>query len=199
MFWSAPRSLCRSFDSFNTYVGVGDSITAGNHTGDVSYVNDIWPDSINKGIPSATVATLNANAAVVDALLPLAPKQGILSVMIGINNFAVGDSVPTFLTAAASYLDARRAAGWKVVLIPILPDLGDAGANVWRNTANTTLETWTGVHADAVVDVSTYGSMWNDNAPLNATNYLSDKIHPTLVGQSIIAQAVGPVVGSFAK
>lgn len=189
----------------------GDSITAGNHTGNVSYVSLINSGSYgglvkswrNNAVGGSTVATLNARAAALDASKPVPPLQPILTVMIGINDWAAGITVPNFLTSLAAYLDARRSAGWQVVLLTILPDtepdIGGVNANVWRNTANTTLVTWVGLHADALADVGADPIMGPDSAPNNPIYYLTDLVHPTITGQNVLVSRVAAAIASLAR
>lgn len=151
----------------------------------------------DNAVPGSSLANIVSRAAALDARLPAAPLNPILVVMVGIND--TSDLTPSaFLTGYASYLDARRSAGWKVVLCPVLPALDQAGRNTWRNTVNTTLITWGGVHADAVVSNSD-PTMWDDNAPNNSTLFLPDKLHPTLAGQTSLAPAVAAAIVSLVR
>lgn len=187
-----------NFDSLTALVAEGDSITAGSSSANTSYVNYIATMagrpfySVTKmATGGARISTLSARAATTDSYMPPAGRRGILSVMVGINDWATGMTTGDFLTALASYLDDRRTAGWKVVLCTILPDtepdIGGVNANIWRNTVNATLVTWAGVHADAICDMGGDPTMGPDSAPNNPAYYLADKVHPTLTGQALLA------------
>ena len=184
-----------SFDLSVALFAEGDSITAGNHTGNVSYATKMAQSPyagafytvVDNAVGSSTVAIMAARAAALDARLPTGGKKGILTVMAGINDYLMAPAV--VLTALASYLDARRAAGWTVVVCTLLPDTADAGANTFRNTMNTTIRTWAGVHADAVCDMGADATMGGDSAPLDTSLYL-DGLHPTLLGHTNLAAAL---------
>lgn len=200
----ARRSWWTNFDSLTALFAEGDSITRGNHSGFVAYpalVNAYYPDLnylvVNNAVPSDTVDGLIARAASLDAQLPATPRVGVLTVLVGINDFAFGDSVPTFLAQLSGYLDARIAAGWRVIVCTLLPDTADIGANAWRNTANATIITWAGVHANAICDFGGNPVMGPDNAPLDTLLY-SDGVHPTIYGQGLLAQQIGAVIASLA-
>ena len=123
----------------------------------------------------------------VDAVIPpnTAGRTFILSVLIGTNDLHGGVSiVPTYLTDLAAYLDARRAAGWKVVLCTVPPGTA-SGFNAARNLANTTLRTWVGVHADALCDFAADPTMGPDAAASDTSLY-GDGEHPTAAGQAIL-------------
>lgn len=176
---------------------VGDSITAGfgassggyptllaaDATNNVSYIY-----ASNRGVSGNKVSNLVSQAAALDATLPaqINGRRFILTVLIGLNDFLNGQSIAAFEAALASYLDARRSAGWYVVAATLLP-AGDVGYNAWRNTVNTDiLATWLGLHADAIWDIGNDPTMGPDSAPNNATLYQPDKEHPTNLGQSDI-------------
>jgi hypothetical protein len=103
----------------------GDSITGGfNYSWPYLYGPNASPSMFgaNYAVSGSTIADMVARAATVDGVIP--PNKGsrkfILSVLIGANDLAtLGTS--TWLTNLAAYLDARRAAGWIVVICTVLP------------------------------------------------------------------------------
>lgn len=127
----------------------------------------------NNGWTGSRLSDLVARAPALDAELPIAPTQRfILSVGVGgndIGNVSVWGANPNGFTAAlATYLDARRAAGWKVVIHTIVArnDSSDGGAqfNSDRATANATIRTWLGIHCDAIADVASDTTIGIDSA-----------------------------------
>jgi lysophospholipase L1-like esterase len=198
-----------NFDSLLDLVCVGDSITAGNQTGGVSFVEYINTNKLTKdpvtdrGIPSAGIDSLVTAEATTDTYLPASPRRGILCVMVGVNDLvAFGMSTSTFLTKLADYLDDRRTAGWKVIVCTLLPDTEavaiSTGYEAKRQTVNTEILTWAGVHADAVADTGNDPIMGDPATCSDTTYYLSDLVHPTLVGHQLIADVIRPVVASLA-
>lgn len=206
-FSRARRSLWSNFDTYFALFADGDSITAGNHTGGVSYINylnnapyqGLVVSTSNYAVGSSTLTNLNSRAAALDAAKPSNPRiTPVLVVMCGINDLFQNNNVATFLSNYATYLDARRTAGWKVVVVPIISDTGDVGLNALRDTANATIVTWASVHADAIVD-SSDANIWADAAADNLTYFLSDKVHPNLTGQALIAGYVSKAISGLAK
>lgn len=134
------------------------------------------------------LSDLTAAASSLDALLttPSQPTQtNILSVEIGANdlgnNISFGGNPNGFTTALATYLDARRAAGWKVVIHTILSRSDGTNSTLFnpdRATANTTIRTWLGTHADAIADVAADATIGPDGVSDNLTYYNADKVHP---------------------
>lgn len=137
-------------------------------------------------VSGSTIANLNTRATIVDGIIPpsTSGRKFILSVLIGANGLGGAADVPAWLASLATYLDARRAAGWTVVLCTVLPSTA-AGFNANRNTANATLSTWVGTHCDALCDFAAEATMGPDAAASNAT-YYSDGTHPTAAGQALL-------------
>ena len=189
------------------YVAEGDSITAGFGTSNGGYPTLFGSNStpivhgVNAGVSASQISDLTNRAVVEDGIIP--PIKGnrkfILSVLIGANDLT-GVSVSQFLTNLSTYLDARRAAGWTVVVGTILPTtrtaFGGGTFNTARNTANTTIRTWVGTHADAVADFAADPTIGPDAAAANTT-YYQDGTHPTDVGQAILETVLRPVINGL--
>jgi lysophospholipase L1-like esterase len=170
----------------------GDSLTFGQSG--FSYAYRFAPNSSppcngsNFATSGSGLGGLVLRATDIDAVMSGSPStKFILSVDIGANDIGFGTGYagnPTgYATALASYLDARRAAGWKVVIHTILArlDQADGGTqfNSDRAAVNTTIRTWVGTHCDAVADVAGDATIGTNTAPNNATYFNADKIHPT--------------------
>ena len=176
------------------YVAEGDSITAAPTT-PLSYAYRFGPNANptvigeDIAVSGSALADMNARAANLDAIIPpnRSGRKFILSVLIGAN----GIDTP----GLATYLDARRAAGWKVVLCTILPRTAD-GFNALRDAANTTMRGWVGVHADAIADFAADPTMGPDAAAANTALY-SDGTHPTDAGQTILESIIRPVINAL--
>jgi lysophospholipase L1-like esterase len=185
---------------YNVYVAEGDSITSpAISTGayPLMYSNNATRRTFGaiRAFAGSTVATLVSRAALVDAVIPesLDGRKFILSVMIGRNDFAMDQA--TWLASLADYLDARRAAGWKVVLCTILPST-ISGFNAWRNTLNDTLRTWVGIHCDALCDTAADATMGVDSAASDVALY-GDGTHPTAAGQANLEAIIRPVLNGI--
>lgn len=181
-------------DTPRTIAFEGTSITSG--TGGTSVGFIIGPNlspvgyGAVYGTGGATLSTLSARAATLDAIITGAPTQKfILSLEVGANDLG-SNNAAAFTTALATYCDARRTAGWKVVLHTILArlDAGDGGIqfNLDRATANATISTWVGTHGDALADWASNATMGTDTAPNNSTYFNSDKIHPKSAGYVLL-------------
>jgi lysophospholipase L1-like esterase len=166
----------------NFVVAEGDSITAISY----SYVDVYYttPPStlfmgLNNAVSGSTINNLNLRASEIDSCIP--PNKGtrkfVLSVLIGANDLGVS----TWLTNLASYLDARRSAGWYVVLCTVLPQTA-SGFNTARDSANPTLRTWVGVHCDAICDFGNLSSTMGADAAASNTTLYPDGEHPSATG-----------------
>lgn len=151
-----------------------------------------------KGVNGGTVAGLVSRSAEIDAMIPAVKgnKRFFLSVLIGANDLTGSATVAQFLIDLAAYCDARRAAGWKVILCTILPNT-NPGFNTKRNSANATISTWLGVHCDALCDFAADATMGPDAAASNAT-YYPDGVHPSNAGHTILAPYLVAAIDALA-
>ncbi len=152
--------------------------------------------------------TLVSRAAALDALLPIKPLN-ILSVLIGANDTLTSlNALSPYVTAQdyadalASYLDARRAAGWKVILCTIMTQSNTDGSLtpktlLFNFAVNTITRAWpAGLHFDVLCDFGAdtifgsytsfydYPTYWN---PFDAT-------HPSDIGQGLLLSIITPVI-----
>jgi hypothetical protein len=141
---------------------------------------------------------MQARAASVDSLY-IPGAQNILSVLIGANDLG-GETTSFFLTNLASYLDARRTAGWYVILCTITSHSGGDPFNSNRAIVNPELRLWTvsgsivsGQHCDRICDFAADPIMGPDGASANTT-YFADGIHPTGAGQARLRDIMWPVL-----
>lgn len=172
------RSPAAKFAMLNNRITVfdGDSITAAGAP-NLAYP---WLFAQNTPIPcngwnfavaGNGISQVAGRAAQVDAIKLLSSaSRHILSVDIGTNDLiASPNNTNGLLTPLISYLDARRAAGWKVVIHTLLQrnDAVDLGAQfkIDRDTVNAAIRTWVGVHCDAICDVAADATIGTDSAP----------------------------------
>lgn len=99
--------------------------------------------------------------------------------------------------AIKAYCLARKAAGWKVIVLTILPRRDAAWTNgqaadfeATRFLANALIRTHWAEYADALVDVAADPNFTKENAYNNATYYQSNKIYLTRAGYKLIANQV---------
>lgn len=184
---------------------MGDSIT-GAFSYSYPYQATYSPAIIGTdwGISGYGLSDLNSQASTVDAGLPpsLNGRKFILSVLIGANDLGSYSGGNTqFAADLASYCDARRAAGWKVVLCTLLPQT-TAGFNTKRDAVNTIIYGWSaGQHYDALADFAADPTMGIDGNGVNTgpwnTTYYADGLHPTSAGMAILAGIYQTAVNSL--
>lgn len=183
------------------YVAEGDSITSGQlNTANNSYAK-LWKNEfpgrinfVNQAVSGSRIADLEARAAATDALLTSTAEWSsskVLSVFVGTNELYTITPAATFLASLAAYCDARRAAGWKVLVGTILPrgDYITAEWNAWKATVNAGILTWVGVHCDALMDFASSPLMGNFSDTADASKYI-DGLHPTDLGQTYLYSVV---------
>lgn len=200
--FDATLSVARATTT-RIYCAEGDSISAA----DGAYPYLFGPNAspavigVNRAVSGSGIAQLNTRAASVDAIV--SGRSGvaqdcILSVLIGANDLAgyVGGA-SAYAADLATYCDARRAAGWQVVVCTILPKDGDATHNARRAVVNADItSTWGGVHCDAIADFAANTTIGEDADAANPT-YYSDGVHLTAAGQAIAEPILRAAVNSL--
>lgn len=193
--------------AFN-YVAEGDSITAQpGINGVTGYAqqyknNNTFTTFYDFAVAGNVVADVISRAAIIDAKF-LPGKNNALSVFVGTNDIVAGyatyGSQAATLLALSGYLDARRAVGWKVAIVTTLPRNVTLTPTfeTQRGTWNSTLASWIGVHADALMDFGADAIMGNAANVTNLTYYQSGGIHPTQAGQDILAKIAAPILAGL--
>jgi lysophospholipase L1-like esterase len=199
------------------YVSDGDSLTQGAYvTAPYSkIVADQFPGRVsftNIAVSGSFLSSVQSRASAADAIL--SPNFGytsaILSVFIGTNDILTAGYYPsnpnTFISDLSSYCDARRTAGYKVVVGTLLPRgdgvngangaSGTSTFNIWRNSVNTGIRALVPAHCDAVADFAAEPIMGLDATTLNLSYYL-DGLHMTDAGQNLLAEVLKPVLLSL--
>jgi hypothetical protein len=151
-------------------------------------------DYVNVALSGVETPTLTTRAAAtVDTLYNTAitAKKRIL-IIWEISNHLINASVTDVIAYAAikAYCQARKSAGWKVIVCTCLPRT-QAGINAnfetYRTSVNASInanaisEGW----ADAVADIGGDATIGAAGAPNSTTNYNADKIHLNSTGHGI--------------
>jgi lysophospholipase L1-like esterase len=160
--------------------------------------------------PAQGGATLNGSGATVysrqtadDNLITLNPGYAnyVISILIGVNDFGVdGISTSTYLSQLAAWGDARRTAGWKVIMCTELPAYTGSQAtsySAWRSTVNATIKTWIGVHCNAVCDLAADPNIGQDGDQANTTYFVPDNLHPNTAGSTIMSTIMMAALGTL--
>jgi lysophospholipase L1-like esterase len=146
----------------------------------------------NLGISGQTTAQMSSDAvAQVDSLF----NSGVTSIVVAWevgNDLYYNGSVNDAITRFWAYCDARKAVGFKVIIINCPPrdqgtDFGDNSAqyNAKLVSANALLADY-GSHADGLIDLAQDSRFQG----YNLTYYDADKVHFTDAGYQVIADLV---------
>jgi len=176
----------------------GDSLTSGTGA-TITYPDRLmsklqgYATRLNFGVGGATWSDLSSDAATqVDALYNSSTHaRNVCVVWCGTNSLGAGLTAAQVITAMESYCNARRAAGWSVVVLTLLPR-GDASkpANFEENRQiiNAHMRANYASFATALADVAG-DTRIGDAGCENDTNYFSaDKLHLVDGGYEIVAQ-----------
>lgn len=179
----------------------GDSITAGSGLGaGESYplqtqaalgLTPVYWEYSNVSTSGHTLVQMTADAAAqVDASYSVANDHNVLVIFGGTNDIATaGDDGATAYATLESYCLARKAVGWTVVVVSMLPRTAGitgsppGGFAVNRTAFNNSLLANWPTFADALADAGNDATL----ADPTDTTYYQDQIHPTAAGATIIA------------
>ena len=163
-------------------------------------------------VSGATLGDVISRASATDGHL-VSGALNVLTLLIGANSMSDPAQYPTvndFLTALAGYCDARRTAGWYVLLYTLLPMGASGGVNAFntqRAVANPEIKLWAtngsivpGKHADQIFDLGSDPIMGPDNSQqANPTYWSGDGVHPNTLGYDrMIAISKVPIGGASA-
>lgn len=185
-------------------VGDGNSLTADNFAtiGTVGWMEQLqtnlagtWTYT-NKGVNSQKTTDMIADAATdIDPLYSADNAANILVVWEVTNHLKLspGATATEAYDALVSYCQARKAVGWKVIVITVLPRENDSTFNTKRESVNAWIrENWRSF-ADAIVDPGSDTRIGEFGDEANTSNYF-DTIHLTTAGQRMIAEGVQTAV-----
>ena len=134
------------------------------------------------GLSGSTIETMTTRASTVDAVYT-SRSHNILTILIGANTNS--DSPATFEGVLQSYVQARQATGWKVLVATILPQTTANFNSTFRSPVNTWIRA-NSMGANAIIDVAADSAIGCDACAADTT-YYSDGEHPTAAGQAIMA------------
>lgn len=179
---------------------MGSGSTAGN-----DYPNQMmallgakWDAPNNIGVVSQTIQQMQSDAA--SQIDPM--RRGNLRTVIvwgGTNDLQGGASAATTYSRIVTYCQARKAAGWKVIVLSILPRQASSTFETDRQTVNASLladfPTTTaftnirrgGTYADVFVNVGADATIGAPGSQNNTTYYDADTIHLKNAGYAIVA------------
>jgi len=148
----------------------------------------------NFGVSSQTTVQMTSDAqAQIDSLYNLSKYRNIVVVWEGTNDIYFGATAEEAYNNLVSYCQARRSAGYKVVIVTLLPR-SNAGTPVGFDTDRLSVNTnirnnWT-TFADAIADVASNTAIGDAGDELDTIYYNSDKVHMTDTGYGVVAGAV---------
>lgn len=155
-----------------------------------------WFDGGNFAANVQTTTDMIADAAA--QIDPLAHESAIRNVLVAweiTNELYGGVSAATAIANFKTYCAARRAAGWYVIVITVLPrtESGGSFTNAKRLTCNAELldPVNLGVYWDAVADTTVDARLEDET---NTTYFQADQIHLLAAGDKIVGGLVGDIL-----
>lgn len=180
-----------AFEGDSLTVGVGS--TGGNEypTQTMALFSDVW-HYYNFGVNGQTVAQMIADAAsqVDPTLVP--PAVNICILWGGTNSLYFGGTAAATYADIVTYCNARRAAGWTVIVGTITPrtNAGTPGTfEADRQTVNAAIRANWPSFADALADIAA-DSRLGDAGDETDTTYYTDLVHMTDAGYAVVASIV---------
>lgn len=155
--------------------------------------------SLDNITPDANL--INTGTTVIDPLFRDFAQENILVLWTGWNDMQsdAGDSSATFLANLAIYTAARRAAGWKVVVISVpIANFAGQGANYLtkRLEANAVLAATPAAYCDAYADLSA-DPIIGDGANTADVTYWTDQLHMTAAGYALVGPHIQTAIESI--
>jgi lysophospholipase L1-like esterase len=147
-----------------------------------------------------TIDTMTAEGAAVDALRSSGHRQNVLCFYGGTNNLAGAETATTVYNKIVAYCQARRAAGWRVIVCTMLPASATGYAADYyakRNAVNASIRASWSTFADGVADIGANATIGPDGAELNTTYYAADRVHMVDAGYAIMADIVLAAVNTL--
>lgn len=178
----------------------GDSLTNRSGVPYIMYPEQILravserPQQYNFGVSGQGVASMLTDAATqIDPIAPSAALR-VLVAWGGTNDLGPSGagSMSTLETNFTTYCTDRRTAGYKIIVLTLLPR-GD-GVAASQETARATYNTWLRANyasfSDALVDVGADSHIGAPGAYSDLTYYSGDNVHPNTTGLAIVAGLV---------
>lgn len=185
----------------------GDSMTAG--TGTTSPYPDqcgvLLGSGWGYGNYAANGTVINPDMIIrgatrIDPAVSVNNGKHILVIWGGTNDLHFSATAAATYTALQTYCNARRAAGWKVVVLTMLPR-SDAGNPVdietRRTDYNTSIRAGWSAFADVLYDPASDARIGDLGDETDLTYYTSDHVHLNATGLGIIAAGVATAIGTL--
>lgn len=203
-------------DELMTYYGIknrirvicdGDSITAG--TGSALGLG--WPKQtellvgkrylvFNIGVSGQTVVQMEAKAAnQIDTEFGAFPQGDVVIAFGGSNDMEVPGNQVAAYTAYKTYCTNRKAAGYKVIAVTVLPRTSPgnpANYEVDRQAFNLSIRTEPSPPWDVIADVGNDANM-GQAGQQSGVNYSGDNLHPGNLGYVIISTYMRDALASL--
>ncbi len=172
----------------------------------IAYPDQVWTlihrgiglRSANLAVSGQTTLDMIGRGSLVDACLSDGPTNVLVAWEV-LNDLRHGASGEDAAAHWRTYCEARKAAGWTIVMMTATPTSINAGVDYEgrRQTANAILRADWPDYADALVDVgATTSALGYDGAENYPMNY-PEKLHLTTVGNAIVAQMVADALVSL--
>lgn len=177
----------------NHLVIEGDSISAGyTATANRDWVTQSQFEAMehNYSLGGRTAQTMRSEARA--TAIYNGSKRNILVIFCGTNDLFGGRTGAQAWSDISTYATARRAQGYRVVLVGMLPR---NGLETQRQALNSAMRTNWATCADAFADVETL-PMGAAGANNSTVNYDPDTVHPNLAGHTQLANLIKPLVVS---
>lgn len=168
--------------------------------------------AVNFGVSGQTTLDMSADAASqIDPQYSEGARRTLLVAWSGTNDLYLGASAATTYSRIVAYATARKAKGWRVIILSVLPRSGFSTPGAFeasRQTVNATLladfptatgqtNIWTGAsYADYLVNVGADGTIGLVGQETNTT-YYADLVHLTNAGYAIVADYVKKTIQLF--
>jgi hypothetical protein len=145
----------------------------------------------------AKIASMLADAPIeVDARYRATADLDLCVVLAGGGDFRAGVSAADVYGALKTYCGARRAAGFRVVVLTVLPASEPVTFEATRLAYDAMLRAgWRGF-ADGLVDIAADDRIGDTGDNLDLQFYRSDALHLTTAGNAVMASVAAPVLNA---
>lgn len=153
----------------------------------------------NDGVSAQTVDDMDGQTSV-DATYDARKGTMVLVIWAGTNDIYFGATGAATHTLLAAYCAARRAVGFKVVVLTALSRSNagtPAGFNTDRGILNTAIRANWSTYADALADVAADSRIGDNGDELDTTYFDADKVHMNATGYGVIAGIVKTAIDSL--
>lgn len=145
--------------------------------------------------PSAKIADMLADAPLeIDVLHDPDADLNVCVVLAGGGDFRLGTSAAVVYEGLRTYCLERRAAGFRVVVLSVLPSSRPQTFPATRLAFNTMLREGWDEFADGLADLAADPRIGDDGDQFDSQFYLEDALHLTNAGQSVMAAVTAPVL-----